>query len=270
MMMKQKILTSSLMLILFITCSPKKQQEETQTTGEPDEEKAMEILVSPVTDSPEFPDAILEMNSPEGFSTLDEGIVQFSYDVTNYELKAQTSDAGIKNCANSSDGQHIHLILNNQPYTAHYDPAFEQDIGSGHYVALSFLSRSYHESLKNPEAYVLRQFTVGDIDEKEVDLTGPNLFYSRPKGTYSGNDTKKILLDFYIVNCDLSEDGYKVRATINGYEFILSEWVPYFIEGLPMGENTFKLELIDEAGSIVDSPFSSVERTITLSENPPA
>ncbi len=269
MTMKLNILSGSLLLTVFIGCSPKKQQEQTQTTDQADEQEAMEILISPVMDSPEFPDAMLEMNTPGEFSMLEEGIIQFSYDVTNYELKAQTSDAGIKNCANSSDGQHIHLILNNQPYTAHYDPAFEQEIRPGHYVALSFLSRSYHESLKNAEAYVLRQFTIGNITAEEVDLTGPNLFYSRPKGSYSGNDTKKILLDFYVVNCSLSNDGYKVRATINGHEFILTEWTPYFVEGLPMGENTFKLELIDEEGNLVNSPFNSVERTVILSENPP-
>jgi hypothetical protein len=257
------------MIVIFMACNPKKQSNEEQTVNEPAEQAEMEILVSPVDDSPEFPDAILEMNEPEEFAQLEVGNVQFSYEVTNYELQAQTSDAGIKDCANSDKGQHIHLILNNQPYTAHYVPNFEQELQAGHYVALSFLSRSYHESLKNPEAFDLRQFTVGDASTEEVDLSGPNLFYSRPKGTYTGNDTKKILLDFYLVNCDLSETGYKVRATINGHEFMLTDWVPYFVEGLPMGENVFILELIDGDGNLVDSPFNRIERSITLEEGAP-
>lgn len=270
-MKKFKFLAGLLMVTLFMTCTPKKQSGEDQTSTEPAEQAEMEILVSPVEDSPEFPDAILEMNEPEEFAKLEVGNVQFSYEVTNYELQAQTPDAGIKNCANSDKGQHIHLILNNQPYTAHYDPSFEQELQAGHYVALSFLSRSYHESLKNPEAYDLRQFTVGDASSEEADLSGPNMFYSRPKGTYAGNDTKKILLDFYLVNCDLSETGYKVRATINGHEFMLTDWVPYFVEGLPMGDNVFILELLDADGNLVDSPFNRVERTISLEEgSPPA
>jgi len=270
-MKKSKILASLLMIALFMTCTSKKQSGEDQTSNEQAVQTEMEILVSPVEDSPEFPDAILEMDEPEEFAKQKVGNVQFSYEVTNYELQAQTSDAGIKNCANSDKGQHIHLILNNQPYTAHYDPSFEQELQPGHYVALSFLSRSYHESLKSPEAYDLRQFTVGDANSEEVDLSRPNLFYSRPKGTYAGNDTKKILLDFYLVNCDLSETGYKVRATINGHEFMLTDWVPYFVEGLPMGENVFILELLDADGNLVDSPFNRIERTITLEEgSPPA
>jgi hypothetical protein len=72
------------------------------------------------------------------------------------------------------------------------------------------------------------------------------------------------MLDFYLVNCELSEDGYKVRATINGHEFILTEWIPYFVEGLPMGENVFMIELLNTDGDLVESPFNRVERTIQL------
>lgn len=115
---------------------------------------------------------------------------------------------------------------------------------------------------------MLRQFTVGDVDAEEVDLNGPNLFYSRPKGTYAGDDTRKIMLDFFLVNCDLSEDGYKVKATINGHEFILTEWIPYFVEGLPMGENVFVIELLDANDNLVSSPFNRIERTIQLEEGP--
>ena len=263
------ILTLSLCLFLLYSCdSSKKSSSEQEATSVPEESN--EILLSPVKDSPDFNDAILEMNAPVEYAQEESGVVSFSYNVKNYDLKAQTSDAGIKECANSGQGQHIHLILNNEPYTAHYDPAFTQELNEGHYVALSFLSRSYHESLKTPDAYVLRQFNVGNASEEDTDLSGPNLFYSRPKGTYTGPDTKKLLLDFYLVNCDLSKEGYKVRATINGQEFILSEWVPYFVEGLPLGENTFQLELIDAEGVMVDSPFNKVTRTITLSEDNPA
>ena len=47
---------------------------------------------------------------------------------------------------------------------------------------------------------------------------------------------------------------------------MIEEWVPYYIEGMPMGENTIKLELIDAEGNLIEGPFNVVERTITLSE----
>lgn len=235
-----------------------------------EEEATAEISISPVTSSPDFPDAMLEMNSPEESGSLEAGEVQFNYDVTNYQLSTQTADADMKMCANSAQGQHIHLILNNEPYTAHYEPEFMKEMEAGHYVALSFLSRSYHESIKQPDAFVLRQFTVGDAEEENIDLSQPMLFYSRPKGTYSGPDTEKILLDFYLVNTDISSSGNKVRATINGEEFMIDQWQPYFVEGLPMGENTFKIELLDSNGNLVESPFNSETRTITLEEGSPS
>ncbi len=253
--------------IATVSCGPNKKKSNEESTEAQTSSAEQEIIVSPVNDSPEFPDAILTMKEPGENASVDPGNVKFSFDVTNYELKAQTSDADVKMCANSSEGQHIHLILNNGPYTAHYTPDFEQKLDTGNYVVLAFLSRSYHESLKEPNAYVLRQITVGNVKPHTIDLTQPLMFYSRPKGTYTGDDTKKILLDFYLVNVDLSPDGYKVRATINGKEFTLTKWVPYFVEGLPMGTNTFKLELLDNNGNLVNNPFNPVERTITLEPN---
>ena len=175
-----------------------------------------------------------------------------------------TEGAHEKMIANSEKGQHIHLILNNNPYDALYETNYQKELEEGHYVELSFLSRSYHESIKNPDAYVLRQFTVGNAENKNVDLNAPHMFYSRPKGEYTGKDTEKIMLDFYLVNTELSENGNKVRATINGQEFMINEWKPYYISGLPMGENTIKLELLDANGNLVQSPFNPVTRTITL------
>jgi hypothetical protein len=45
---------------------------------------------------------------------------------------------------------------------------------------------------------------------------------------------------------------------------MLSQWVPYMMEGLPMGENTVKLELVNNSGTLIPGPFNSVVRTFTL------
>lgn len=197
--------------------------------------------------------------------------VAFAYNVKEFVLGSQTTDASAKVCANSAKGQHIHLILNNMPYEAWYLPSFKKKLTEGHYVALSFLSRSYHESIKKPEAFVLTQFNVGKNAGTTIDninLKQPLLFYSRPKGEYVGNDTKKILLDFYLVNTTLKPNGNKVRATINGKEFMIDTWKPYYIEGLPMGETIIKLELLDKSNKPAskEAKFQTIERKITLKE----
>jgi hypothetical protein len=122
------------------------------------------------------------------------------------------------------------------------------------------LSRSHHESVKNNDAFILTQIGKGE----EIDLNDEFLFYSRPKGVYKGKDTEKLLLDFYLVNTKISADGNKVRATILDSEFIIDEWTPYYIEGLPKGEISIKLELLNEKGDLIDSPFNPSIRTVTL------
>ena len=100
--------------------------------------------------------------------------------------------------------------------------------------------------------------------EQNIDLNNEFLFYSRPKGTYKGTDTEKLLLDFYLINTEISADGNKVRATIQDKEFIIDEWAPYYIEGLAKGDVKIKLELIDSSGNLIDTPFNPSERTVTL------
>jgi len=216
-------------------------------------------------DSPKFPDAQLTLAEPAAGSTVTGDSVKFNYELQNYELTSMTDAGHAEHMANSQQGQHIHNIVDNQPYTAHYNTNFSKAMEEGEHVVLSFLSRSYHESLKHEDAYDLRKITVGSPAKKiDIDLDAPNMFYSRPKGEYTGADAERVMLDFYLVNTELSPEGNKVRATINGTEFMLDRWMPYIMEGLPMGENTVKLELVDNNGNVLPGPYNSVERTFTL------
>ena len=183
----------------------------------------------------------------------------FSFDVSDYELGAQTINNVESQLANSGKGQHIHFIVNNGPYSAHYINNFKKKLNNENNVILAFLSRSYHESVKNPNAFILTQ-----IGESKIDLNNEFLFYSRPKGTYKGKDTEKLLLDFYLVNTTISPEGNKVKATINNTEFIITEWAPYYLQGLPKGEIKIKLELINSEGKLVDIPFNPSERIVIL------
>jgi hypothetical protein len=100
------------------------------------------------------------------------------------------------------------------------------------------------------------------------DVSEPMLFYSRPKGTYVGAaNTDKVMLDFFLTNADLGSE-YRVKAMINDEEHIIDTWQPYYIEGLPMGDNTITLTLIDTEGNKVDTPLNPVSRKFTLQADP--
>lgn len=260
------------------------------------------IRLSELENSPEYPDAKIVISKPRPGDYIKPGKVKFEFKVENFPLTVQTGDADHKRCANSSKGQHIHFILNNGPYEALYEPSSEPELDEGHYTLLTFLSRSYHESVKSKKAFAITQFVVGkpenidtivteDYDTGELYKTEiahfsngkkqqlnlkldsyPYLFYSRPKGTYTGDETKRVMLDFYLVNAELSEKGNKVRLMVDSTEFILTKWVPYFIEGLAMGEHKISITLLDEENNPVfwAAPFyESGERTIILQETEP-
>lgn len=204
-----------------------------------------------------FPDASLKLDTivPDN-KTMD---VQYTYTVAGYELKAQTPDAATRGCANSKDGQHIHFILNNKPYKAEYTAGFTEKADPGRNVVLSFLSRSYHESLKHNAAVVVSTFSMPgkSADSTAIDLAkDPTLFYSRPKGDYKQLDGDKMLLDFYLLNTDLTDKDYSIRATIDGEVWTINKWEAYFIEGLALGKHTVRLELVDKAGNLVPGPFN--------------
>lgn len=240
--------------------------DESMSKDKMDQDKTDNITLTKVTNFKDYSNVSLKMTEPSK-SEVKEGKVNFKFDVKNLKVGEQTDDAGENGLANSGKGQHIHVIVDNKPYTAHYKATFEQDIKTGEHLIVAFPARSYHMSIKNKDAVAVKKLTVGEPSESQkmtVDLSAPHLIYSRPKGTYSGKDTKKVLLDFYLLNTDLAPDGNKVKATINGQDFMIDDWAPYAMEGLPMGKNTVKLELVDENGQMIEGPFNKVERSFTL------
>lgn len=194
--------------------------------------------------------------------------VLLSFGFNNYTLGVQSNIDSENLCANSKDGQHIHFIQDGEPYTALYNGAHKIKAVNGHHVFLAFLSRSYHLSLKQPQAYVLKEYTIrsgkDDFDERK-----PHLFYSRPKGTYVGKDTAEVLIDFYLVNATLSEKGYKVKVNIDDkHIFTLTRWTPLVVSGLNTGEHTLELTLMDKKGRPIQNNYNKGKRKFILAMNP--
>lgn len=203
-------------------------------------------------------------------------------------------------------GNHIHVILDNQPYEAYYnlDREFElRNVEDGGHTLRVFPSRPWHESYKNEGAFQMVKFTVrnGGADTTKpattnsgqpmsnvntaptpegkdmqpstagpVDPSKPLLTYSRPKGEYKGPDADAIMIDFWLANAKLTGDGgaYRVRYTIDGdaAKFI-DKWEPIWLSGWTEGKHSIKLELVDKDGNVVDNGgYNSTTREITVSK----
>ena len=242
--------------------APGERSEEQKAAANAANSKKAAYVLTPFTDSPQFEDAELH------FKSYENGMFNFEVNSTTYKLGDQTDDADSKSCANSAQGQHIHLIVDNGPYAAKYEPSFEYEMTDGPHFVLAFLSRSYHESIKTKKAH---KAFLAKVENGELQGTGfirsPTIFYSRPKGVYEGKDTEKVMLDYYLLNTVPGE--HKVKADINDQSFILDEWKPYYIEGLPAGENRITLTLLDKDGNPVDHPMNPAEGKFVLNPDPP-
>jgi hypothetical protein len=275
--MKKQLLFSGAIAatVMFAACGNGSSSGNTAATDTAKTKPLAPVALGTVSPSPDFPGASLGMGAVKAEKVgKDSAKVTFNFDVKNYELKMQTTDNANKMCNNSDKGQHIHFILDNSPYKALYEPTNDVTLANNteHYL-VAFLSRSYHESIKSKGAAVVYHFKIdekGNLKKLEDPKT-PMLTYSRPKGEYVGKDTANVLLDFYVWNCDLSADGYKVKADIanedkgtQSLSATITKWEPHFIQNLGTGKCKVTLTLMDKDGKAVDGPMSTVSREFTL------
>ena len=203
-------------------------------------------------------------------------------------------------------GNHIHVILDNQPYEAYYnlDSEFElRNVSDGQHTLRFFPSRPWHESYKNEGAFQMVTFTVKNggadaakpattnanqamsnantttptegKDMKEstggnVNAAKPLLTYSRPKGEYKAADAENIMIDFWLIGGKLQGDGgeYRVKYSVDGGEAkYIDKWSPLWLSGWSNGTHNVKLELVDKAGNLVDNGgYNSTTREFTVAK----
>ena len=242
------------------------------------------VTITPGERSPAIEGAAARFASPQDSVVVDDPNVSVVVNVENFEAGTQTRTPRAEEIANSDNGQHTHVIVDNEPYLANYTPGEPFDIGTlepGGHTLVTFPSRSYHEAVKSETAYDIVNFFVGEnftISEDgstfPLDPSQPTIIYSRPKGSYSGAGAERIMMDFYLHNVSLSDDGYKARYTVRPADaaadadplasITLTEWAPAFMAGLESGTYILRLELIDADGNVVPGTFNTTEREITV------
>lgn len=183
-------------------------------------------------------------------------------------------------------GQHLHLIVDNEPYQAIYDvtKGFALDpklLTKGTHVLRAFPSAGpkddkgalHHESRKNAGAFAWVRFHVGakggDL-ALEFDPAKPLLTYSRPKGEYvvGSPEHTKFMVDWYLTNVTLGAGGYHVAVSLDGKKVgDYTEWKPVVLEKSPeVGDHTLKVELLDRDDRAVTGPFNATERKFKVAE----
>ena len=168
-------------------------------------------------------------------------------------------------------GNHLNLIVDNEPYQAIYSvekPITIENLAPGTHTIRAFAVRPWGESFKNERAYAQTTFNV--LTETNDNRPAPNkplLTYNSPTGTYSA---QPILLDFYLTNAPLQAiaqnnpelENWRVRATIDGTSFTIENWQSIYLTGLKPGDNWVQLELIDDKGNNIENAFNNTVRVI--------
>jgi hypothetical protein len=241
-----------------------------------------DIQVAPVSRSPSANDISIRIQFPKDGAIEKKQPVHIEFRVDWFPLGIDTEMPRRREVHDSNEGQSIHVFVDDHEYFSinealfdaldDHDQFFDQiaekdipfDLAPGGHIVRAFPCRSYGESLKAHQNFVAGNFYVQKKGPLSNDLNEPFLTYNEPQGTFS-DDTKPILLDFYIKNCALSKDGYKVRMTIDGKnKRFLYSWTPYYIYGLPKGKHTIRLELLNPQNTVVPGSFNDVERQIFI------
>jgi hypothetical protein len=235
--------------------------------------------------TPEPGTAILKVQVPKDGKVVGGNPVWIQTRLDGYTLGSNSQFDRASEVVNSNLGQTLHIVIDNEPYFAingqaidpfneqgwYFDQFFKFEVpfklSNGFHTIRVFLARSFGESLKGNKVFFASYFFVKDrTDTSELEvLDGPYLTYNEPSNLSQLEEDKPVLLDFYLSNVDLTQDGYKVRMTIDGkYERVLTTWQPYYIYGLTKGNHTVRLELIDSKGKLVSGPYNDTTRKIKV------
>ncbi len=240
------------------------------------------LTVTPFSSGRALNEAQLQLTSPGVSDNLQPGPVTFNCQVSNFRMGQPATPLNEPGIIMSPLGQTITTIIDNEVVNEHGDLTFAENLTGGPHTILTFLTRPTRESLKHRTGFDLRTVQVaGAAPAPKPAATpkpgtptvprpvafnprGAHLFYNLPRGIYVGEDADRILLDFFLVNTTLDEEATQVRLTINKTSFTLPKWSAYTLEGLPMGPNAIKLELIDAEGKLIPGPYNSVVKNIVL------
>ncbi len=244
-----------------------------------------EVRVVPATPTPEPEFIQMAIAFPQENEVKTQQPIGVQLRLEGYPLGVNSDFPREREVFNDPEGQSLHIFIDDRPYfventafisslddSENYyqqtlDFSIPYHLQPGMHVMRIFPVRSYNESIKKCTGCFRAHVFYVHTKQKNlnVDLNEPYLTYNEPQGDYKFNPTKPILLDFYITNCQLSKDGYKVRLSIDGTtQRVINQWVPFYVYGLKKGSHVFRLQLMDPQNNLVPGIFNDVERTIFI------
>lgn len=179
-------------------------------------------------------------------------------------------------------GSYVQFILDNKPFRPVTDPKDKimlsdlaaGPLAQGEHVLVAFACLPNHQIVKAESAIAVRHFFFGKRDgAKWNGGKDPLLILASPAGTYTRDQASQVMVDWFLLNGDVSAKGYTVRTVIQGpgvkpggIKRVIDEWAPWAILSAVPGEYTVTAELLDSDGEVVTNPWSPIERKFTVSQ----
>jgi hypothetical protein len=178
--------------------------------------------------------------------------VEVKLEVSNYETFRDPA---------TKCGQGIALVIDNGPAAVHYDLTrswLYPRVPPGTHTIRAFPVRPWGESIKEPGAFAMVTFSVGEKNGKNSpDPKAPLLTVSSPHGRYPKGE--KVLLDFLVSGCTVTArdvpGSCRVRYRIDELpEVTLTAPDPVWITGLTVGRHAYVIGLT-QGGKLIEGPF---------------
>jgi hypothetical protein len=200
------------------------------------------------------------------------------FDDTTVNVKLQVRDLPIFKNSQLSLGNHLHLVVDNEPVRSIYnldEPFILDNLTAGTHTLRVFAVRPWDESFKNEGAFAQTTFHIlTKTRDNTPDAQLPLLTYNSPSGVYGA---EPIMLDFYLNNAPLhlvanqdpndDVEDWRIRVTVNGEIFVLDNWQPVYLKGFKKGKNWVQIEYIDRDGQNIPNTFNNTVRTIVYDPN---
>jgi hypothetical protein len=237
------------------------------------------IQVVPVSPSAEPEMAGMDVIFPVDQGMCEDNPVDIQLRMRGFLLGDKTSTSRANELENDRLGQYVNVIIDDKLvftsrgpsiYPLHDDGDYYQDfykfsvpfdLKEGKHTMRLFLVKSYGECLRTKDAFVAVEFCVKHNNmDNGINLKAPYISYNQPSANIRYKYSGPVLLDFYLSNCQLSADGYKVKLYVdNKMIMILQRWSPYYIYGLSKGKHNVKLVLLDKNNKELSGKGTQVE-----------
>lgn len=183
---------------------------------------------------------------------------QMMFQPVNLRLGGMTplTESRPKTFPKTNKGNHLHICIDNKQHHISNSSIFDLPLPDGEHTLTAFISRSFYESIKNPETIIAKEIGIrnGELYMSK-NFSSIDIVYNAPMGTYL--EGEPILLDFVLVGTTLEQGGNQVKITINNQKsFSVNNWQAYLLQGLTIGNYEVKLELLDASGKQIAAPTS--------------